>query len=68
MNLEKASFPNLIIPRLFLGDYKHAQSQEVLNCLKITHIINATKTIPSLFKDKIEYLNLPIEDSDDTQI
>jgi hypothetical protein len=57
--------PNEIIKgRLYLGNEKQARSEGVINALKITHIVNATKTIPNAFESNgVSYIRVHVEDS-----
>ena len=62
-------YPNEIIPdQLFLGDQHHAHSEEVLQQLGITHIVNATKTVTNRFPGLIQYCRIVVEDSDTEMI
>lgn len=60
-------YPNEIIDeKLFLGDANHAKDWQMMEDLKISHIVNATDLVPNHFEDhesvKIEYLKIPISD------
>ncbi|CAG9319352.1 unnamed protein product [Blepharisma stoltei] len=57
-------YPSEIIPfQLYLGDYHHAEDPLVVECLKITHILNATNCFEARFMSKgVVYLRLGVED------
>lgn len=52
-----------ILPNLWLGNFISAMSDPFIKKFNIKYIINITKNVPSMFK-YIEYLNIPISDSD----
>lgn len=61
-------FPNEIIPMfLYIGSEQHAQSQYVVRDLKITHILNATKTAKNKFAT-IKYCKVIVLDKEDEEI
>ena len=54
-----------IIPGLWLGNSKSAESRKFIEKYQIKYIINVTKEIPNFFEnDGITYLKIPINDSD----
>eukprot|EP00746_Dinoflagellata_sp_MGD_P055880 gnl/MRDRNA2_/MRDRNA2_24293_c0_seq1.p1 gnl/MRDRNA2_/MRDRNA2_24293_c0~~gnl/MRDRNA2_/MRDRNA2_24293_c0_seq1.p1 ORF type:complete len:240 (-),score=37.12 gnl/MRDRNA2_/MRDRNA2_24293_c0_seq1:47-697(-) len=63
--------PSEIQPRLFLGNVLSSQDWSVLKHHKITHIINATSSVPNKFADALDdggkpclvYKRIPLEDS-----
>jgi hypothetical protein len=63
----KSGLPNEILRgKLFLGNEEHARSREVVNALGITHIVNATKTIPNEFKKVgVSYIRVDVDDTED---
>lgn len=65
----EVGYPNEIIPgQLFLGDQHHASSEDVLQHLGITHIVNATKTVHNRFPGVVQYCRIVVEDSDSEMI
>lgn len=65
----EVGYPNEIIPgQLFLGDQHHAQCEDVLQHLGITHIVNATKTVHNRFPGVVQYCRIVVEDSDSEMI
>lgn len=52
---------DLIIPNIWLGNYRAAYNKEELDKHNINYIINVTDKIKSPFKDK-KYLVIPIKD------
>lgn len=62
--------PSLIIPRLYLGDYKDAGDLMLLESLRITHVVSVVETQPwPLLKTKLNKLHINIHDraSEDIQ-
>lgn len=55
--------PVSILPYIYLGSANHASQQELLDKLGITAILNVSKTCPSAFAHKYEYMNIAIEDN-----
>lgn len=70
LHLPKCGYPSEIIPfQLFLGDYRHAEEALVIDCLKITHILNATNGFEAKFGYKrVTYLRLGVEDLETADI
>lgn len=65
----RVGYPNEIIPdRLFLGSHLHGESLEVVNNLRITHIVNATKSISNRFQDRLQYCRVVVEDEESEMI
>lgn len=65
----RVGYPNEIIAdRLFLGNHLHAESLEVVNNLRITHIVNATKSINNRFQDRLQYCRVIVEDEETEMI
>jgi len=57
------TYPSAIIDdKLYQGKGDQATNRQVLNDLKITHVINITKEHPNKFPDDIVYLRLAIDD------
>lgn len=65
-----SAFPTDILDhRIFVGNQRDATSEDVINLLKITHIINVTQHVNNKFEHKgIKYLNILIDDTPDYQI
>lgn len=66
-------YPNEIIDRrLYLGDKSHAEDENVIHNLGITHILNVTNNIPNTFEEsktlKVTYQRINIEDNKDVPI
>ena len=58
--------PNEIIQgKLYLGNEKNARNSDIIHELGITHIVNATQSVPNAFEN-IEYISCRIEDADDS--
>ena len=50
--------------RVYVGNQRDATSEDVINLLKITHIINVTQHVNNKFEHKgIKYLNIQIDDT-----
>lgn len=65
----RVGYPNEIIAnRLFLGNHLHAESLEVVDNLRITHIVNATKSINNRFQDRLQYCRVIVEDEETEMI
>lgn len=65
----RVGYPNEIIPdRLFLGSHLHGESLEVVQNLRITHIVNATKSIKNRFLDRLQYCRVVVEDQESEMI
>ena len=61
-------FPNEIIPNfLYLGSQDHAHNYDVIDSLKITHILNVTKSSPNAFPG-INYRRVYVEDLESEKI
>merc|ERR1711971_809872 len=60
--------PHEIIPNVFLGDGQQAISEQIVSNLGITHIANISKRIKSAFADRIEYIEVHIDDLEDEDI
>merc|ERR1712118_594319 len=68
--------PSEIQPRLFLGNSLCSQDLSVLRKKKITHILNATSSLPNQFEDAVDgngktmfqYLRIPVEDDESESI
>ena len=69
-SIPKQGFPSEIIPfKLYVGNYYHASSSLVMDHLKITHIINATRGQECKFEERgIIYYNISIEDNENEDI
>lgn len=66
--LKIKEYPNEMIPNtLYLGSQLHAQSQEILDILQVTHILNVTRGPATLFPE-IKYCRVSIEDSESEKI
>jgi len=51
--------------KIFVGNQHQALSKEIIDSLKITHIVNATNHLANKFEDiGIKYFNVPVEDND----
>jgi dual specificity MAP kinase phosphatase len=67
-SLSCKDFPNEIIPGfLYLGSAEHAHSFEILEMLKVTHILNATKSLASPFSG-LRYCRVDVEDKESEKI
>lgn len=59
--------PSLIIEneniKIYLGSGYNAANYDVLDGLKITHIINVTDEIPNYYQEDFKYLKIPIFDN-----
>jgi protein-tyrosine phosphatase len=60
-----SSTPSTIIPRLLLGNEAASKDSSRLASERVTHILNATSTLPNHFENTgmIQYLRIPVEDS-----
>eukprot|EP00056_Hartaetosiga_gracilis_P017614 m.7863 g.7863 ORF g.7863 m.7863 type:complete len:368 (+) comp5928_c0_seq1:114-1217(+) len=59
-----SEFPSEIIEgKLYLGSWATASQLPVLQHLGISHIVNATQTCDSPFKDDMTYIQCPIDDA-----
>lgn len=60
-----SSTPSTIIPRLLLGNEAASKDSSRLASEQVTHILNATSTLPNHFENTgmIQYLRIPVEDS-----
>jgi protein-tyrosine phosphatase len=68
INPKKKDYPNEIIPSfLYLGSEKQALDREIVENLKITHILNITKTAINKFQD-IKYCKIEVLDTIDENI
>eukprot|EP01084_Bolivina_argentea_P195346 335137_1 len=57
------SAPSVILDDwLYLGNRYHAKSRDMLEQLKITHVLNITATIPCSFPDIIQYAHIKVFD------
>merc|ERR1712228_302361 len=65
---EAIFYPAMIQNRLYVGDLKMAQTQEIIKNLKVTHILNLTKCESKLDKKRIKYLQIKIDDSSNESI
>lgn len=65
----RVGYPNEIVPdRLFLGSHLHGESLEVVENLRITHIVNATKSINNRFQGRLQYCRVIVEDEETEMI
>lgn len=63
---EGQAFPTEVVEGfLYLGDRHQAADGQVLAALGMTHVINATHDVPELFPETLNYLRIPLEDTDD---
>jgi protein-tyrosine phosphatase/rhodanese-related sulfurtransferase len=63
------SYPNEILPRfLYLGSQDHAHNAEIVDVLKITHILNCTKNSHNAFPNKVIYKRVFVEDTETEKI
>jgi hypothetical protein len=61
--------PSLIIPRLYVGDYKDAGNLNLLSELRVTHVVSVVEKMPwPLFKTKLKKLHVSINDYSSTNI
>lgn len=60
----RSDFPNLILPRLYLGPLPAAQNAACLRHLQVTHVLQLLADPPPRFPDFITYKVAPMEDSD----
>jgi len=59
----------IIDDHLYLSDMHTAVDQDILKLLNITHIVNASNgAIPNKFPESISYMNIDIEDDDESDI
>eukprot|EP00056_Hartaetosiga_gracilis_P020742 m.21079 g.21079 ORF g.21079 m.21079 type:complete len:411 (-) comp8679_c0_seq1:130-1362(-) len=57
------TFPSeIVVGKIFLGNRRHAQSDEVITSLQITHILNVTTDEQNMFERSVTYLRLPVQD------
>ena len=63
-------YPNeVIVNKVYLGDFNHAKNWDAIKYLKITHVINATTNIPNHFEEHgVAYLNVKVDDEKDAEI
>ena len=61
------SYPSLILPHLFLGNYRNAQNASALRHLGITHIVNCAKECENCAVG-VHYINVPVYDHPDENI
>merc|ERR1719474_1751260 len=62
-------YPNEILQSaLFLGDGQQAVNEKVIDDLKITHIANITQNVQCAFSSKIKYIQIAVEDEQDTDL
>ena len=52
----------ILFGQLYLGSEKQALDRSVIDALKITHIVNASKAIKNAFEPEITYMNAYISD------
>jgi hypothetical protein len=52
-----------ITDKIYLGDFRAADSRELLLGHGITHIINCAKDIPEVYPDTFKYLSLNLKDN-----
>lgn len=64
-SLKINNFPSEIIDgRIYIGNQEHATNPEIINFLKITHIVNVTLHVKNVFSTLgIKYLNIQIDDT-----
>lgn len=63
------SFPSEIrVQQIYLGNYLHAHSEDVIAHLGITHILNATTQHENKFPAKVTYCTLKVADVPDEDI
>ncbi|OMJ85099.1 hypothetical protein SteCoe_13622 [Stentor coeruleus] len=61
-------YPNEMIPNfLYLGSEEQAHNAHIIQNLKITHIVNATKSSPNKFHE-IKYCKVTVADQEDEKI
>eukprot|EP00941_MAST-03F_sp_MAST-3F-sp1_P001450 g1450.t1 len=53
---------------LYLGGKNITVNKEIMQEMKITHIINCSKDIPNNFEDTFSYLRVPVGDSEEESI
>ena len=60
-----SSTPSTILPRLLLGNEAASKDKQELASARVTHILNATSTLPNQFErtGAFQYLRIPVEDS-----
>ncbi|EGR31616.1 hypothetical protein IMG5_105980 [Ichthyophthirius multifiliis] len=70
-NNSQIVYPNDILNgKLYYGNWKHAASQEVIDNIGLTHILNMTSEVENFFQlnPQISYLKISIDDEDFTNI
>ena len=60
--------PAVVIPRLLLGNALAAKDLKALHCAGVTHVLNATSSVPNHEPDAFKYLRIPVEDSNDADL
>lgn len=62
-------YPSIVLPdQLYLGTGVQAGTENIIQSLGITHIINISTEHPNLFEDNITYLTLSLMDDTSTDI
>ncbi|KAI1287998.1 Dual specificity protein phosphatase 1-B [Halotydeus destructor] len=63
LSLGASSDPVEILPHLYLGSESHASSQDTLERLGITALLNVSHTCPNHFEQLFTYKSIPVEDT-----
>eukprot|EP01017_Pseudomicrothorax_dubius_P050847 TRINITY_DN9686_c0_g1_i6.p1 TRINITY_DN9686_c0_g1~~TRINITY_DN9686_c0_g1_i6.p1 ORF type:complete len:249 (+),score=15.71 TRINITY_DN9686_c0_g1_i6:347-1093(+) len=65
------AYPNEVLEeKLYIGHADHSRDRLVIETLRITHIVNATRDVDNYFEKegKIKYLRVDVDDFDDSRI
>ena len=57
-----------ILPYLYLGAQRDAQDLQLLQQHRISYILNVTTNVPNHFERDFQYQQIPILDSNDSEI
>lgn len=57
-----------ILPYLYLGAQRDAQNLGLLKEHRISYILNVTTNVPNYFEREFQYQQIPILDSNDSEI
>jgi len=63
-----SDLPSEVTPRLYLGNAAAAANLTALRRRGVTHVLNASRTIPNHFEPVLQYMRVAIDDSDDADL
>ena len=59
---------NQVLRSLYIGNKEDAQASSMLKQMGITHVVNATDSLPNYYNHRLKYHQVPVKDSPDANI